>query len=370
MIAIEKKGFSPELCHMAPEWDGLLARSSRPTIYSSFDYVYTSCCQFKGDEDIFFLFFREDGSGRLLAVFPVSVRRITIRGVSLRRVGHAITGATTEVDKPYPIIDRDHEASCWQRFGDYLKKEFRAWDLVEYKEFWVGSSFLQHANRLFPRPRYWVKTGKGPESPIFTLSGEWEDFWNAHKKVRDKLRRIEKQLGDRLSLVVTSDSRDVDRCLDAYIATEQASMKAEEGHMRPEKERFYRELFPKLAAKDQLYFAMLYDGDQVIAVHISYVFGDRVYFALCTFNPEYSKLSPGLVLHFRFIEYFYGKGFAEGDFLAGYAHYLSPWASHSEQSANVLVRKVGWKNGLVALRNLAGKMHKRFEPSKKQQDPC
>lgn len=356
---VEKLDFGSGLIELKGEWDDLLLRSSRPSIYSSFDYIYTSCTHFKKSEEIFFLFFRAKEDGRLLAIFPVSVWIDTVHGVRLRRVEHGITPVTTEVDKPYPVIDRDCETACWTRFTGHLRKEFRQWDVFAFDELWVESGLNRHLRKLFPLPAYWKKTRPGPDSPIFALDGEWNDFWNAHHHVRSKIRRIEKQLGDRLSFFTTSDPEDVERCLDAYIATEQASTKKEESLMRKEKQRFYRELFPKLAAKGRLWFAMLYDGDTVMAAHVSYVFGDRVYFALCTFNPEYRNFSPGLVLHFRFLQFFHGKGFSEGDFLAGYAHYLNPWASYSEKTVNIQVRKIGWKNGYVAMRHLMGKIGAR-----------
>jgi len=361
MIEIEKKEFGPGLRNLAGEWEELLCRSSRPTIYSSFDYVYASCAHFKKNEDIFFLLLRTRGDGRLLAIFPVSIWNDTVYGIPIRRVEHGITATATEVDKPYPVIDRDCEAACWKRFSEYLRKDFQQWDLIAYNELWMESGLNRGLRELFPLPTYWAKTRPGPDSPIFALDGGWDDFWNAHHHVRSKNRRIEKQLGDRLSFFVTCDPSDVDRCLDAYIATEQAGTKAKAGLMRPEKQRFYRELFPKLAAKRRLYFAMLYDRDTVMAAHVSYVFGSRVYFALCTFNPEYGKFSPGLVLHFRFIQFFYGKGYTDGDFLAGYAHYLNPWASYSEKTVNVQVRRIDWKNGYVTVRNLIGMMRARYK---------
>lgn len=355
MIDIEKKEFGPDVQDSAGEWEELLGRSSRPTIYSSFDYVYTSCTHFQRNEEIFFLFLRVREDGRLLAIFPVSIWNDIDCGVPVRRIEHGITPAETEVDKPYPIIDRDCEAACWKRFSEYLRKEFRQWDLVVYNELWVDSGLNQWLRKLFPMPTYWTRTRSGPETPIFALDGEWDAFLSVHQHARHKIRRMEKQFGDQLSFVVTRDPKDIDRYLDAYIATEQTSTKAEAGIMRPGKQRFYRELFPKLAAKGQLYFAMLYDRDTVVAAHVSYVFGSRVYIALCTFNPAYRKYSPGMVIHFRFIRFLHGKGYAEADFLAGYAHYLKPWASHIEKTVNVQVRKLGWRNGYIAMRRLIRK---------------
>ncbi|RKX47335.1 MAG: hypothetical protein DRP64_01370 [Verrucomicrobia bacterium] len=362
---VEKLDFGSGLMKLEEEWVDLLLRSSRPTIYSSFDYVCTSCSHFKRNEEVFFLVLRAKEDDRLLAIFPISIWNDIAYGIPVRRIEHGITLAMTEVDKPYPIIDRDCEAECWKRFSEYLRKDFRQWDLVVYNELWPESGLNRHLRKLFPLPAYWTKTRPGPDSPIFALDGDWDAFWNAHHHVRGKNRRIEKQLGDRLSFFITSDPEDVDRCLDAYIATEQASTKTQASLMWQEKQRFYRELFPKLAEKGRLYFAMLYDRDTVIAAHVSYVFDDRVYFALCTFNPEYGKFSPGLVLHFRFIQFFHGKGYSEGDFLAGYAHYLNPWASYSEKTVNIQVRKIGWKNGYVVMRHLMGKVGARCRRSVK-----
>jgi len=358
-IEVERVGFGPGLLDLAEEWETLLRRSSRPTIYSSFDYVYTTCLHFKNEADIFFLLFRDSMDGRLLAIFPISQWLDTVFGIKLRCIGHGITAATTEVDKPYPIIDRDLEAVCWKRFSEYFQKDCRQWDRIVYNELWPGSGLYQQTDRLFPFPFYWTNSVPGQKSPIFELDGEWKTFWDTHHHCRTKNRRIEKELGDRLSFHFTCDPAEVDRCLMAYSATEAAGGKATAGIMGPEKLRFYQDLLPKLAAKGLLYFGMMYDGDTVVAVHVAYVYMDRVYFALCTFNPQYRRLSAGLVMHFRFIQFFYGKGYKLGDFLAGYAHYLNPWASYQEESVNLTIRRMGWRNGYVALRHLPGRVRAR-----------
>ena len=359
MIDIEKKEFGPQLRTLAAEWDELLARSSRPTIYSTFDYVYTSCLHFRGGDELFFLLMRDVEDGRLLAVFPVRISTAIDCGRPIRRVEAGIAPIATEADKPYPVIDKAHEEVCWERFSAYIRRQIGRWDLLVYDELWPQSGLNRNLGRLFPWPGYWTRVRAGAESPIFRLDCEWDAYWNAHRRLRRKIRSMQKQLGERYCFRVTCDPGEVQGCLDAYVSTELAGAKAEGGMMREEKLRFYRELLPKLAAKKQLYFAILQDGDEMVGVHIAFVFGPHVYFALSACNTEYAHLSPGMVLHFLFIQYFCAKGYREGDFLAGFAHYLYPWASHVEQTVNVQVRKISWNNGIIFLK----KLRARFRPA-------
>jgi hypothetical protein len=360
-IRVEKRDLDLGLLELEEEWNALLRRSTRPTIYSTFDYVYTSCVHFKRTEDIFFLFFRDDSTGTLLAIFPLSVWDDHVYGVHVQTLEHGITTKNTDVDKPYPIIDRDHEQVCWSRYRDYFRKEYREWDLIVYDEL-ISESYLNSGLRkLFPFPQYYTKIKPGPHSPMVRLDGEWDVFWQKHSNMRKKNRRMETKIGDRFAYKVFSDPADVERCLNEYIATEQAGWKAGEGVSQEDNQKFYHELLPKLAARGQLYFGMMYDGDKVISAEISYVFMDRVYFALGTYNPEYKALSPGTVSTSRFIRFFHDKGYVDGDFLAGFAEYVNPWACRIDKTINIAIRRMGYKNGYLAFRHLMKKAARRLK---------
>ncbi len=352
-IQVEKIYLGDRLLELAEEWDELLKRSSRPTIYSSFDYVYSSCKHFKTNETVAFLFFRNVSDGRLLAVYPISIWTDMIYRVPVRTIEHGITTAFTDVDKPYPIIDKDSEKICWKRFRNYFHKEYRNWDVILYDELFFGSHLNHGLRQLFKLPLFWTKLRPGPDSPMVRLDGDWKAFEAKHKNMRSKSRRLEKKIGDQFSYRVTGDPADVKKCLNEYIAIEQMGYKAGQGVSRKESIPFYHDLLPRLAERGELLFGMMYDGDTVISAEISYVYQDQVYFALGTYNPEYSKLSPGTVSTSRFIEYFHDKGFVEGDFLAGFAKYVNPWASRIEKTVSVTVRRVSLKTGYLAARHLA-----------------
>lgn len=358
MICVEKRDFSPDLIELKPEWEALLRKSSRPTIFSTFDYVYISCQHFREDEEIFFLFLRDAETSELIAVFPISKWNEKVYGLNVKVLTHGITPEGSEVDKPYPIIARNKEEACWQRYRDYFKQEYRQWDVIDYDELASESYLNKNLEKLFSFPFYYTKTKSGPGSPIIKLDGEWEGFWSQHRKLRKKCRRLERKLGDGLSYRITNDPADVEACLEAYIKTETRSWK--NGEMVAKNRDFYRELMPRLAEKNQLYFGMMHDGDAIVSIEVAYTFMDRVFFCHGTYSPEYASLSPGAVNSCWFIRYFHGKGFVDGDYLAGYADYVSPWAYRREETVDVVVRRMGWKNGYLAMCHLRKKMRAKL----------
>ncbi|MDF7824723.1 GNAT family N-acetyltransferase [Pontiellaceae bacterium B12227] len=354
-ITIEKIMFGPELIELKEAWDTLLENSSRPTIFSSFDFIYTSCAHFKEDEEIFFLLFRDAVSNELMAIFPMSLSVEKCYGIKLRTLAYGITTNGTDVDKPYPIIAAAHEAVCWERLRDYLCKEWTQWDMIDFDEFYTGSYLTQHLKKMFPQPVYWTKLSEGPESPIVKLDGDWEEFWMGHRKLRKNSRKLEKKMGDNLVYKITSDPADVEQCLNDYIATELVSWKAGEFVSNPDSQKFYHDLFPKMAAEKRLFFGMMYDREKVMSVEIAYAFKDRIFFAHGTYDPAYKDVSPGTVNSSRLIEFFHGKGYVEGDYLAGFSGYNNPWASRIEKTADIVIRRMNWKNCYLAIRYLAKK---------------
>lgn len=359
-ITVEKREFNPELCRdLEPLWDALLACSSRPTIYSTFDY-FNIVYQFPRErKKIFLLLFRDISTGDLLAIFPMGLSKQTMCGLEFRVLTHGMTPVELGVDKPYPLIRKDSERDVWTRFRDYIRREYTNWDLLTYEEFTPESDLILRMKKLFSFPRYWTKTTPGPDSPIVRLDGDWEEFWMKHKKLRKKTRQLERKLGANLAYIVTSDPADIQQCLDNYIATELSSWKAGQAVSSEEHYQFYRDLFMSFATKKRIHFGTLYDGASVVSMEVAYTFNDRVFFAHGTYDPAYADLSPGAVNSCWFIRHFHGKGFVEGDYLAGYAHYNNPWACRIDKSVNVIIRKMNWKNWYLAFRHLVKKTCKK-----------
>ncbi len=355
MFDIEKIAISEELKRRGSQWDELLAQSSRPTVFSSFEYFVTSAKHFGDEGEIFILFFKNRMTERLEAIFPLSSRLRKIHGIWVKELSHGVLTAESDMDKPYPIIRNGMEKACWEGFASYLNKNRSMWDVLNLDELWSESFLVQQLEQLFPQPRFWTRKKPGPQSPIVPLSGDWDEFWMEHRKLRKRTRKLEKVMGDNLFYEVTNKPEDVERCLDAYIATELISWKAGRFVSSPKKQAFYRELLPKLAKEGRLFFGMLQDREHVVSIEVAYGFKDRIFFAHGTYDPAYADLSPGTVNSGWLIQYLHGKGYSEGDYLAGFSSYNNSWACRIEDSVDIIVRRMGWKNGYLALYHLARK---------------
>jgi len=84
----------------------------------------------------------------------------------------------------------------------------------------------------------------------------------------------------------------------------------------------------------------LYDGKIPMATELSYTYMDTVYFAHSTYNTAYRHLSPGSIATSLSIEYFHNKGFKHGDFLAGFASYIDPFAEEILPTKETVIFKV------------------------------
>lgn len=327
------------------EWEGLLELSTRPSIYASYIYIDTSVRHYVDEEtkSVFCLFLREKSSKKLVAIFPMSRGERPCYGKKVRMLEHAITTHNSDVDKPYPIIHQDYEESAWLAFRDYFSKEYTDWDWIEYAELIPESSLNNNLRKLFSWPFFYAKKNAGPVSPIVDLKQSIDSYWAGHRNMRKKYRRIKKVLGENYSYKVVTDADQMEKCIHLYIETEKLSWKVNQGLSEATGEDFYRELVSRLSAKGQVCFGILYDGELPVSIELSFMYLDKVYFAHGTYNSTYQKLSPGSVSTSKFIEHFLEKGYSEGDFLAGFAHYINAWAEKIYPTKDTVIFKI---NGL------------------------
>ena len=336
-ISIERLDGRSDCGFLKREWSDLLERSTRPSIYASYDFVRLAIRYFsKEAKEILLLLVRDKtDDDRLLAIFPLGVWPNKKAKIKWENLNHAVSINTSDIDKPYPIIDASCELICWQALRDFLAKDPVYWDSFTYDELIPDSYLYNHATKLFKLPRYWVRMRIGPTSNIVDLNQSWHGFYKKHRNLRSKHKRIERRLGERLHFNMCSDPNKVEPNLNDYIRTEKSSWKSEYGIGVCRE--FYLEFLAELAKDNRLYFGFLYDGDTIISAEISYTYLDTVFFAHGAYDLDYKHFSPGTVSTSKSIQFFMDKGFKRGDFLAGYADYIEPWASLIEPTRRISI---------------------------------
>ena len=349
-------------------WCQLHATSSYPSIYNTFDFFISSITNFwEHDVELFVL--TATYNDVAIALFPFQLSLLTFYGTRLTRLEYA---AQWESDKPYPVIQQGFEKLAWKELCRFLRTCYRRWDEVVLIEVRDGLAAAKQLPILCDSPLYWVRVKEDRRSPIVAFDQPWEARWSAHRKMRKKVTRMQKTFGERLQFEVADGSGNWLDYLEIYIQIESRGWKA--GRIGVGKDtrtlKFYQDLFGRLAKRNQIRFGILSIDNQPVALEIAYLQGRSVYFVHGTFDEAFSQYSPGMVSTALFLRHFHDGQFDEGDYLAGYAGYVVPWADRVVSSRKVIVRRLSapliYTLAVKALRKLVPsrrKFEKRGEPA-------
>ncbi len=223
-------GFGRLFFELESEWNNLLKLSTRPSIYSTFEYISLSIKHFeKQNATLHFVVVRDDKDGELVAIFPMSIEDRVFHTKTIKVLQHCITTDMCDVDKPYPIINKDLENQCWLEFKNYFSRQYTNWDWLEYEELIPESALNESLKQLYSWPKYYSKKLLGPASPLVSLQGLWSDFEAKHRNMRKKERRLKRKLGDKYRYVVYSEKKDMQYCLESYVKTETEGWKSGDG---------------------------------------------------------------------------------------------------------------------------------------------
>lgn len=162
------------------------------------------------------------------------------------------------------------------------------------------------------------------DSPYLDLRGGFDayaDQINARgstlKQARRKMRKIEREIGP-LRFEMHSRHATV---LAALIAWKQQQL-IESNYFNVFRHRWLERLMQQLCEHDTPAFAgwlsALYAGDQLIAVHLGLRSHGVLSSWVPTYNPDYAKYSPGLILHLEMAKSAAERGITRIDLCRGY----------------------------------------------------
>jgi len=325
-----------EIEKIRTEWDALVDQTSYPTTYSTFNFCVYGWSHFHKDDSSPFVVTVRD-NGKLVAVFPLR-REISY----VYKIKYTLLQPlhTTETDKPYPLIANSFEQASWHAFSDCLKAHKGTWDILYWPEIpdqLHGVELIQQAF-LNIKP-YTVETHADVFGPILNLDQTWEEFRAKHRKLRKAVARINNKLEGGVHLKVYRTPAEIDTAIEIYSSIENSGWKAGKiGVARNDISRnFYRDLAGEMSKNDQIRIGVLYHGTTAISAEIAYTCGNRVFFSHGTYDPAYKDVSPGKISTGLFIKEFLDDDFKHGDFLAGFAHYLTPWCDELMTTTKVYV---------------------------------
>jgi CelD/BcsL family acetyltransferase involved in cellulose biosynthesis len=323
------------------EWAGLTASMHYPTVFCSWEWVYTWWEHFSAGRDLRLLMVRRNG--QLRSILPLfSERKImTLDG----RFGHVLgyCGVPNLFPDPIDIISADADArECIMLTLDHLYAKEKNWDVLHLRFLAKDSYCLRGIADVRWEGRAYAEQISA--APYISIRGSYEDYLQGlSSNERSNVRRRRRKLLEDKDVVYTDfNGEDPQRILQALFNLHEK--RAEQKKMLSTFSQknviaFQMSLLNRLDPQ-HVWFRGLRKGQDVIAVFFGYVIGRCIAYYQLGYDPAWGAFSPGSVLLQETIREAFENGYAEYNFLQGVEDFKYRWASEARvlYSADVFNR--------------------------------
>ncbi len=337
--------------NLRANWDDLLARSARPEIVLTPDWLLT-WWRVYGSQDGRQLRLGVFTNGdRLVGLAPLLVRRHWYRpGIPFRRLEFLATGerAADAVCSEYVnvIAERGAEAAVADAFvAALVAGDFGPWDEVVLAMMDGETPLPSLLHSAFRHAGLQSEIATTGHAPYIPLPSTWDAYLAALSKsnrtlVRDSVRRFEKWAGADGCLHRATTPDEVEACKKILIALHHQRWQGVEqaGVFRsPHFLHFHDEILPILLRQNALDLLHMTDSDgEPVAAAYNLVRNGKVSFYQSGRKLDVPKnIRPGIVLHAYAIRAAIKAGQREYDFLGGAARYKTQLALASRPIVQV-----------------------------------
>jgi len=304
-----------ELDPLREQWNALAHRSETATVYQTFEWFAAWWLSFGGGGSLLvFLAYEADG---LAGLAPLCIRKRRVNGVA-EDVVHFIGAENFAADycdflvpgeRPDILVELLH-AICNER---------PRWTVLDLSNVPSHSRHVERTAEFFSTIGLPVISRTLCDAPACVF-GTRED---SKKLVNKKSLKRHYNYFVRNGILVfkhCDTEHEIRHYFDAFFeqhVRRWAKTATPSMFLSDRNRSFYRTLVGVLHPTGWLRFAVLLYNEEPLAFHLGFEYKGRFLWYKPTFNPEYSKKSPGEVLLKLLLEYAISKGLDEFDFTAG-----------------------------------------------------
>ncbi len=316
-----------DLLNLAGEWNELFTRSRCNNSFLSFHWMSNWWTHLATDRQSLFLITVRDGCGTLIALAPFQVTRTDgpITGRKLGFIADSLVGS----DFLDVLIDSSYENIALDSMFQLIHEHRSEWDFIELCDVSPDSLVVTWLEKHAKDAEMHEVVTLSATCPFVTLPDKSEPTRVPNYKYflrRDK--SIQKQ-GD-VELAVVCDVDEADQTFEHLIGLHEARSSAsgrKSAFTVPGLLGFHHAaLKSMIAAGLAMVFVLKLRGEPVAALY-GLASGKRLMYYQSGIDPAYGKVSPGVVLIGRCIQFAIESGCDEFHFLRGNEGYKFQWAN-------------------------------------------
>ncbi|MDP7534387.1 MAG: GNAT family N-acetyltransferase, partial [SAR202 cluster bacterium] len=205
-----------------------------------------------------------------------------------------------------------------------------------------NSPTLQHLPEIVRKLGFSVNIEEKETTPVTCLPGTWDEYLGGlRKKHRHELRRKIKRLeqADSPHQYSCQQADTLDGCMQDFFKLLRASSDEKDEFLTPEREKFFIDIAQELSARDQFKLYFLEVEGQRVAGCICFDYGESYLLYNSGYNPEYSRLSVGLINKAFSIQAAIEEGRESFNFLKGDERYKYDLGAHDESLFDMTARR-------------------------------
>ncbi len=341
-MIIEKITTYSDLLKMQPVWDEILQKSCDNLALLTFDVIKTEWQHLGWEFDThrqmtpFILILKEDNEILSIASFVKEKRKLY--GFPVVCIRPLCNIHADRVD----IIIVKNSAKIVDAIINYLTAEESPWDVLMMKNVSSESDFMGQILSL----RKTIKMGilPGYSSPFVKVNASWQKYFegrsrNVRSKLKNKLNRLTRDKCQ-VSAREYRTSDELEFALGKAFQIDMKSWKAEEGTAISSTEksrRYWHSLTQELSIKDRVRIWILWINNDPVAFEYHIVYCDKVYSLKWSYDKDYQRYSPGLLLKYASMKAFWDRNVTEVDLLGNSDSFKVQWTDMIRYHYNIYI---------------------------------
>ena len=352
-LTVEVARRRPEIEALRPDWDRLLGRTARPTVFSGWEWT-SSWYAATGWADPLAVAVHE--GSRLVGLAPLRVRRRRLAGVvPYRVVEFAAAGVSEYLDV---LAEAGREEEVLARVAGYFAGPGRGtWDVLRLGELPADSPALRALGSALESVRLRHLRRAGSVCPFLTLEGGWDGYLAGRSKhFRKKLgwtvRRARREFT--VTCEEVTGREPLHRAFDRMAALHARQWGEASPLVRDPRSAAFHHRFIDLAAASggPRIVELRFDG-RLVAAQYWLLYGDTLAYYQGGRDPEFDRWSVGMILLHEVVAPAADAGVREVDLLRGGESYKYHWATDRRRNVDV----EAWPR---SVRGRLGELHRRL----------
>ncbi len=311
-------------------WNSLAALMPIPSIFCTWEWIYTWWEQFGGNYKPLILFVYEDSE--LKGILPLASYNICLsRECTVGRVLTYCGCRELYPDHLDVIASKENAKVCIEALCNFLHSEYREWDVLDLRLFAEGSNFITWAKQ--DRAEYsnglCFNVRQDSYAYFIPLHGNFEDFVNTlDSKQRYNLKSRKKKLEAQGFLYESCDPLAKPEAFDtlfAIHANRSSRKKIRSTFNDAAIIEFHKALSKRINNSGWISMRFLRNEKDVIAASYNFNYQGRIFSYQKGMDAKWERFGPGKAIVFEAIKEAFQNGNTEYNFLQGSEEYKSGW---------------------------------------------